>query len=142
MRRATSILAVVLLLSGFAVAQDTPPSAATPPVTSQVLLKSTASWDGTPYSRYPEGQPELTILKISIPAETTLKWHRHAVPNAAYVVSGQITVQAKDTPNTILLKAGDTLAEMVDTVHRGVTGSEPVELIVFYAGTPGTPLSQ
>jgi quercetin dioxygenase-like cupin family protein len=141
MSRATFILAVVLL-SGCAVANDTPPSAATPPVSSKVLLKSTNSWDGAPYSRYPDGQPELTILKINIPAGTALKWHRHAVPNAAYVVSGQITVQAKDSPHTVLLKAGDTLAEMVDTVHRGVTGSEPVELIVFYAGTPGTPLSQ
>lgn len=142
MCRATSFFAVILMLSGSAIAEDAPPSTATPSVTSQVLLKSTASWDGTPYTRYPDGQPELTILKISIPAETALKWHRHAIPNAAYVVSGQITVQAKDTPHTILLKAGDTLAEMVDTVHRGVTGSEPVELIVFYAGTPGTPLSQ
>ena len=137
MPRTLAIITLLLFLAGCAVAEQTPPS-----VVSQVLLKSTASWDGTPYGRYPEGQPELTLLKISIPPRTTLNWHTHPIPNAAYVVSGRLTVQAKDSGQTLELKAGNTLAEMVDMMHRGVTGNEPVELIVFYAGTPGTPLSQ
>ncbi|RMQ42189.1 hypothetical protein ALQ04_01010 [Pseudomonas cichorii] len=109
---------------------------------AQVLLKSTRSWDGTPYRSYPATQPELSILKITIPANTTLPWHRHPVPNAAYVLSGELEVQARDGSKSILIKAGDTLAEMVDIMHRGKTGNTPVELVVFYAGAVGTPLSQ
>ena len=137
MTRTFLLIATVLMLTGCSIAGGTSQG-----VVSRVLLKSTSAWDGSPYQRYPEGQPELTILRITIPANSALKWHRHQVPNAAYVVSGRITVQARNSGDTIHLKAGDTIAEMVNTVHRGVTGSEPVELIVFYAGTPGTPLSQ
>ncbi|GFM66731.1 hypothetical protein PSCICJ_28490 [Pseudomonas cichorii] len=110
--------------------------------TSQILLEATQSWDGTPYKAYPEGQPELSILKISIPANSTLKWHQHPVPNAAYVLSGELTVEAKEGGKSIRIKAGDTLAEMVDIIHRGKTGNTPVELVVFYAGAAGTPLSR
>ncbi|QVE19560.1 cupin domain-containing protein [Pseudomonas cichorii] len=110
--------------------------------TSQILLEATQSWDGTPYKAYPEGQPELSILKISIPANSTLKWHQHPVPNAAYVLSGELTVEAKEGGKSIRIKAGETLAEMVDIIHRGKTGNTPVELVVFYAGAAGTPLSR
>jgi quercetin dioxygenase-like cupin family protein len=109
---------------------------------STVLLKSTASWDGTAYKAYPAGQPELTLLKINIPAKTTLNWHRHPIPNAAYVASGELEVETQDGSKSIRLKQGDTLAELVDIMHRGKTGDSPVELIVFYAGTPGVALSE
>jgi quercetin dioxygenase-like cupin family protein len=111
-------------------------------VQSKALLKSTHSWDGTPYRAYPNGQPELTMLRITIPPLTTLKWHQHPVPNAAYVVSGELTVRTRDDEKVITLSQGDTLAEMVDIMHRGETGESPVELIVFYAGSTGIPLSQ
>lgn len=137
MTRILFVAAALLSLAGCAPTENKPAV-----LQSQVLLKSTSSWDGTSYRRYPEGQPELTILKINVPANTALKWHQHPVPNAAYITAGQITVQAQHSFQSIQLKAGDTIAEMVDIMHRGVTGSEPVELIVFYAGTPGTPLSQ
>lgn len=110
-------------------------------VESKVLLKSTSSWDGTPYKAYPAGQPELTVLNIKIPPNSALKWHEHPIPNVAYVVSGKLEVQTKEGGKSIHLKAGDALPEIVDMLHRGKTGDSPVELIVFYAGTPGTPLS-
>ncbi len=123
-------------LTGCAIAKQ-PPA-----VESTVLLKSTSSWDGTPYTAYPTGQPELTVLNIKIAPNSALKWHEHPMPNAAYVVSGHLEVQTKEGDKSIHLKAGDVLPEMVDTLHRGKTGDSPVELIVFYAGTPGTPLSK
>ncbi|KPY85597.1 cupin domain-containing protein [Pseudomonas syringae pv. tagetis] len=131
------IATALLVLTGGAAAQQ-----AKATVDSRVLLKSQASWDGTPYESYPEGRPELTLLKIKIPANTALKWHSHPIPNAAYVVAGEITVEARDSKKRIHLKKGDALAEMVDIVHRGQTGDMPVELIVFYAATAATPLSQ
>lgn len=111
-------------------------------VESQMLLKSTASWDGTPYTAYPTGQPELNLLRINIPANTALKWHKHSIPNAAYVVSGELEVETRDDSKSIRLKQGDTLPELVDIMHRGKTGANPVELLVFYASTPGVALSE
>jgi quercetin dioxygenase-like cupin family protein len=106
------------------------------------LLRSRASWDGTTYKAYPGGQPEVTLLKIAIPANTTLDWHSHPIPNAGYVLSGELTLQARDSDLQRTLRAGDAIAEMVDRQHRGLTGDLPVELIVFYAGAEGLPLSE
>lgn len=115
---------------------------AQPGIEKEVLLQSSSSWDGTPYASYPQGSPELTLLKLKIPANTELKWHTHPIPNAAYILAGELTVEARDSGQTRVLKQGQTLAEMVNTVHRGKTGDSPVELIVFYAGSPGIALSE
>jgi quercetin dioxygenase-like cupin family protein len=108
---------------------------------SEVLLKSTASWDGKAYAAYPAGQPEMTVLKITIPPKTSLPWHHHPVMNAAYVVSGQLTVEKQENGEKKLLGPGQVLPEMVGSIHRGTSGDEPVVLIVFYAGAQGTPLT-
>lgn len=119
---------------------EMPPQAAT--IERDVLLQSSASWDGTPYASYPAARPELTLLKLKIPASTQLPWHTHPIPNAAYILSGELIVESRDGRHERKLKAGDVLAEMVDISHRGRTGEGPVELIVFYAGSKGIPLSQ
>jgi quercetin dioxygenase-like cupin family protein len=111
-------------------------------VSVETLLKAEASWDGAPYERYPDGAAELTVLRITIPPRTALPWHRHPMPNAAYVVSGELLVEKRDGGQTIRLVAGDVLPEMVNGEHRGVTGDAPVVLIVFYAGARGLPVSE
>ncbi|MBF6042484.1 cupin domain-containing protein [Pseudomonas sp. P154a] len=108
----------------------------------EVLLKSSRSWDDTPYVRYPDATPELTVLRLKIPANTQLPWHTHAMPNTGYVLSGELMIENKDNGQTRRVKQGEAVAEMVDIAHRGVTGDEPVELIVFYAGSEGIPLSE
>ena len=105
------------------------------------LLQTTRSWDGSGYAGYPAGQPQITILKIYIPPKTALNWHHHPMISAAYVLSGQIVLEKKDTRERQTFRAGQALAETVNTVHRGFTTDQPVELIVFYAGAPGMPLS-
>ena len=117
-------------------------TAVTTSVSVETLLKAEASWDGTPYERYPAAAPELTVLKIVIPPRTAFPWHRHPMPNAAYVVSGELLVEKRDGGQTIRVVAGDVLPEMVNGVHRGVTGDVPVVLIVFYAGARGLPVSE
>ncbi|MBF6028243.1 cupin domain-containing protein [Pseudomonas sp. P115] len=114
----------------------------TPQIEREILLESSESWDGTPYEAYPAGAPQLTLLRLKIPANTQLPWHSHPMPNAAYIVSGELIVETRDGTLKRTLKQGQTLAEMVATVHRGMTGNAPVELLVFYAGTQGMPLSQ
>ncbi|NWC85573.1 cupin domain-containing protein [Pseudomonas reactans] len=111
-------------------------------IEKEVLLERSESWDGTPYKAYPSGPAQLTLIRLKIPARTQLPWHTHPMPNAAYIVSGELTVEARSSGATRTLRQGQTLAEMVGTEHRGVTGDTPVELLVFYAGTPGMPLSE
>jgi quercetin dioxygenase-like cupin family protein len=109
-------------------------------IKTETLLQSTTSWDGAPYKAYPAGQPKITVLKITIAANTVMKWHSHPSPNAGYVLSGELTLEKKDGTTQHFVE-GQAIAETVDSVHRGVTGAEPVVLIVFYSGTPDLPLS-
>lgn len=79
------------------------------------------------------------MLKMTIPARTALPWHTHPIPNAAYVLSGSITVEDKASGRKQTFHAGEALAEEVGQVHRGVTGDEPAVLVITYSGTHGTP---
>ena len=108
----------------------------------ETILQSTTSWDGTTYPAYPTGQAELMVLKITIAPHTTLPWHTHPMPNAAYVQSGELTVEKADGGQTRKLVSGDVLPEMVNSSHRGYTGDQPVVLIDFYAGEKRMPLSK
>jgi quercetin dioxygenase-like cupin family protein len=115
--------------------------ASEPQIKVEQVLQTTQSWDGAPYTSYPTGQPQVTVLKITIPPNTALHWHRHPVISVAYVLSGHLTVEKRDTGERRILQAGQALAETVETTHRGFTTDEPVELIVFYAGQSGLPLT-
>ncbi|CAD6531924.1 cupin domain-containing protein [Paraburkholderia metrosideri] len=134
-RRLAIALSLVLFTIPAFAAQTTNPESAV----STVLLKTEHSWDGKLYKSYPAGQPQLTVLKIIIPAHTTLPWHLHPMPNAAYVLSGNLHVESRDGRHKTTLHAGDVLPEMVGSAHRGYTDNSPVELIVFYAGAKGMP---
>ena len=105
------------------------------------LLETESSWDGQKYLTYPEGTPQLTMLKITIPPNSKLSWHEHAIPNAGYLLNGVLMVEKKANKATHKLIAGDTIAEMVDEAHRGYTGNEGATILVFYAGKKGIPLS-
>ena len=111
-------------------------------VQSETLLRADSSWDGEPYKPYPPGQPELSILKITLAPHTELEWHSHPMPNATYIVSGELTLERKKDGKKRHFGAGEAVSETVDTFHRGVTGNEPVVLIVFYAGSPGMPFTR
>ncbi|MDR2489126.1 MAG: cupin domain-containing protein [Desulfovibrio sp.] len=118
------------------------PGAAQPAgVTAQTLLGSSSAWDGSAYTAYPAERPQLSVLRISIAPRTVLAWHSHPMPNAAYVLSGELTVEKLDGTKRRFME-GETVAEMVGVTHRGVAGERPVVLIVFYAGAPGMPLSE
>ncbi|KAA1190166.1 cupin domain-containing protein [Photorhabdus heterorhabditis] len=106
------------------------------------LLETEKSWDGVPYQGYPKGTPQLSVLKITIAPNTSLDWHQHPIPNAAYVLNGVLTAEKKSSGEKRLIKAGEVLPEMVDSTHRGYTGKEGVTLLVFYAGQKDIPLSK
>lgn len=122
-------------------ANQTASPAASQTVTSVQLVQSQRSWDGTMLPAYPQGQPQVTILRITIPAGARLPLHHHPVINAGVLTRGQLVVTTEDGKE-LRLAAGDPIVEVVNTPHMGFNpGSEPAEIIVFYAGQAGTPLA-
>jgi quercetin dioxygenase-like cupin family protein len=112
-----------------------------PTIKIEKVIESSSSWDGIPYETYPHGKPQITILKFTIAPHTIMKWHSHPIPNAGYILSGALTIERKDGTKRHFV-AGQGIAETVNSIHRGITGAEPVVLIVFYPGTPGLPVSE
>ena len=110
-------------------------------VNVDVLAKTGVSWDGMALPNYPQGKPEVTILRIRIPPKVQLPLHQHPVINAGVLLKGELTVITKNK-ETLHLKAGDSIVEVVNKWHYGKNeGNEPAEIIVFYAGVQGTPIT-
>ncbi len=106
-------------------------------VISHTLVKSIHSWDGSQLPSYPEGQPEVTILKITIPVGVTLPLHQHPYINAGVLTKGELTVVSK-AGKKLIMTAGDPIVELVNNWHFGEnSGNVPAEIIVFYAGIKG-----
>ena len=107
----------------------------------EVLLKTTATWDNAEYTKLKIKNPEATVLKIIINVGEELPMHKHDLVNIAYVKKGTLTVITDDNKE-ITLHEGEVLPELIGKYHYGKnTGNESVELIVFYLGQKGTPLS-
>jgi quercetin dioxygenase-like cupin family protein len=134
-----ALAAIVAMVPSSTYAQNQPNTVAA--AQGKVLLQTDRSWNGNPYTHYPTGRPELTMLKLTIAPHTALPWHTHPFPNAAYILSGTLTIRDKESGKTKVVHAGEAFAETVDDIHRGESGDEPVVLIVTYAGTPGVPTS-
>ena len=54
-------------------------------IEAEVLLKSTKDWRGVTLPTYSEGQPEVTVAKITIPAGMALPLHEHPYTDAREV---------------------------------------------------------
>jgi len=108
----------------------------------QVLLKSGQSWNGAALPAYPDGPPEITIARITIPPGTALPEHLHTVINGGVLLSGELTVRTEQGQEHHLV-AGEPLLEVVNTWHAGRNdGTVPAEAVVFYVGTPGLPVTK
>ena len=139
--RILATLSIVLLLqSGCGMVRSSQRANETS-TTVKELVKTTKSWDGALLPVYPQGQPEITILRISIPTAARLDTHTHPVINAGVLLSGQLTVVTTDG-KMLHLKAGDPIVEVVNTWHYGINeGNVPAEIVVFYAGIINTPIT-
>lgn len=136
-----SILLISLLLQGGCktVPQATGENGGKPIV--QKLIQSTRSWNGELLPPYPEGQPEITVMRIIIPPGSRLSMHKHPFINAGILAGGELTVVTKDG-KTKEVKPGEALIEVVDTWHYGMNNGEaPVEIIVVYAGVENAPVT-
>ena len=135
MKRLLCGICFILLLTGNVWAQEGNT------VKVEVLAKSSASWDGRTLPNYAQGKPEITILRIQIPPKVQLPLHEHPVINAGVLLKGELTVVTEDK-EVLRLKAGDSIVEVVHKWHYGINeGNEPAEIIVFYAGVQGSPIT-
>ena len=141
MTKLIQICALAVLSAGAALQTAQAQSPTTATAQKQVLLQADHSWNGVAYTQYPKGRPELTVLKLTIPPHTALPWHRHPVPNAGYILSGQLTIQDRESGKSHTFHAGEAFAETVNDIHRGVSGDTPLVVLITYAGTPGVPTS-
>jgi quercetin dioxygenase-like cupin family protein len=131
-------------LAGLALAFAAPPLLAEGDyagnATVTMLLKTTTSWDGKPIV-YPKGEAEVSIARVVIPVGGDTDWHLHPVPSFGVVMKGTLEVSLEDG-RVKHLEAGEPLPEVVNTRHHGHNaGDVPVELMVFYVGVAGTPLT-
>jgi len=139
-RNLTALFVIFLLQPGGTAAWSSPEAKEASPAVKE-LVKNTKSWNGKFLPAYPQGQPEITILRISIPAGSLLETHSHPVINAGVLISGELTVMTTDG-KTLYLKAGDPIVEVVNTLHYGINeGNVPAEIIVFYAGVIDMPIT-
>ncbi|MFY8149624.1 MAG: cupin domain-containing protein [Prochlorococcaceae cyanobacterium] len=112
-----------------------------PQVQVETLLRGDRSWDGSLLPPYGPGQPEVTILRVTIPPGLRLEPHRHPLINAGVLLQGRLQVHAEGG-RSILLEAGQPLIELVNRTHYGESlGPEPAVILVVYAGVKGQPLS-
>ena len=131
MRKKLFAWSLFILVSASALAADVPG------ILVETLVKTNQTWDGTPLPAYPASTPEISVLRFTIPPGAQLLPHHHPVINVAYVIKGELKVTTEQGL-TKGLKAWDALVELVDQLHFGKNeGTEPVELVVVYAGTNG-----
>lgn len=107
-----------------------------------MLAQTNAVWNGDKLTPVKLENPEISLLKISLPVGEKLPMHKHPMINVAYMLKGQLTVHTEDgTQKTFC--AGEPIVEVIDTWHYGEnTGDEPVEMVVTYVGEKGMSLSE
>lgn len=136
------VIAGMLALLATTTAHAQPQAAAPAAIESEVLARSTQSWDGSTLPNYPRALPEISILRIRIPPGTALPMHKHPVINAGVLLSGQLTVVTEDG-KTLHLQAGEAIIELVNKWHYGRNdGDTTAEIVVFYAGVGGLPITE
>jgi quercetin dioxygenase-like cupin family protein len=105
------------------------------------VLKTQTSWDGKALE-YPKGTAEITGMIVEIAPGGETGWHLHPVPSFGMVLEGELEVTLKNGARKII-KQGEALAEVVNTLHNGRTiGSTPVKILVFYAGSTDSKITE
>ena len=107
----------------------------------ETLARSTQDWTGARLPPYPAGQPQVTVLRISVPPGVRLDPHHHPVINAGVLLQGRLKVVMEDGRSKVL-ESGDALVEVVNRIHHGESlGPQPAVILVVYAGVEGLPIT-
>ncbi|MDQ0011419.1 quercetin dioxygenase-like cupin family protein [Luteibacter jiangsuensis] len=87
-----------------------------------------------------DGQPEMRMLRISIEPGASLPWHRHTVPEAGYLLEGELRLETLEGTSRVM-RPGDSIVGGSDVMRGGTAGPKGATVVVFYADTGGDPLT-
>ena len=105
------------------------------------LIRTSQSWDGAQLPDFPQGQPDMRVVRLDFPVGAQTGWHHHNVINYGVVAQGELTIVCQDG-NERTFREGEALVEVVGTIHRGENrGTKPVILYMFYVSSPGTEIT-
>lgn len=108
----------------------------------EVLEKSTAMWNGETLPAYAGGQPELSVVRVTIPEGMALPLHEHPYATAGVLLSGTLEVRTPAGEHRVL-NAGDGLIELVNLPHAGANiGQGDAVIVVVYAGVEDQPVTR
>ena len=105
------------------------------------LIRTSQSWDGVQLPDFPQGKPELRVVRLDFPIGAKTGWHHHTVVNYGIVQQGDLTIVCQDgTEKTF--HEGEALVEVIGTIHRGENrGTKPVILNMFYFSESGVEIT-
>ena len=105
------------------------------------LIRTSESWDGAMLPDFPQGQPELRVIRLDFPVGAKTGWHHHTVVNYGIVQQGDLTIVCQDGSERTFHQ-GEPLVEVIGTIHRGENrGRKPVILNMFYFSSPGAEIT-
>ena len=106
---------------------------------AEPLLRSSESWAGGAIA-YPDGDADITSIIIRLEEGAEPPFPCHPVPTMGYVLKGAAEIETADG-RTKRITAGEPMVEVMQTVHRGRAVGGPAEIVVFYAGAVGVPVT-
>ena len=108
---------------------------------SETVIQTDSHWNKQAIKPIHIDHPQITMLRITIPAGEKLSMHKHPILNIGYLTKGELTVSSENG-EVLVLHPGDPIVELVDIWHYGEsTGSEDAEIVVTYVGDKEDPLS-
>jgi len=106
------------------------------PVVVETLISATESWNGDSF-KYPKGQAEMTLEKITAQPGFKTPLHLHPQPGIIYVKRGTLYCEASDG-KSLTVGVGESFASSQDTVHYCENnGEEEMVVFVVSAGVKG-----
>jgi quercetin dioxygenase-like cupin family protein len=79
-----------------------------------------------------DGHHDMRMLRISVEPGAPLPWHRDTVPDAGYLIEGELHVRTREGERKVM-RPGDCLAESMEAVRRGTAGPRGATVLVFYS---------
>ena len=108
---------------------------------SETVIQTDSHWNKHAIKPIHIDHPQITMLRITIPAGEKLSMHKHPILNVGYLTKGELTVRSENG-DILVLHPGDPIVELVDIWHYGEsTGSEDAEIVVTYVGDKEDSLS-
>ncbi len=106
------------------------------PVVVETLISSTESWNGDSL-KYPIGQAEMKLEKITAQAGFKTPLHLHPQPGIVYVQKGTLYCETSDG-KSLTVGPGESFASPQDTVHYCKNkGDKDMVAFVATAGVKG-----